>query len=177
MAITYGFFNAIQQSDGTYDRVYNSDQISDMFEGLVSDGVYESIDDAMIVTAAGGMNVQVGTGRMVIDGKWLKNDSKFDLTLASSHMQLNRWSAIVVRLDRSNRLIEIVEKAGTAATSPAKPTMTNNDSIVEKCLAYVYVGAGVSQISQTNITDTRANTSLCGWVSRSPSSVSATVSP
>ena len=164
MAITYGFFNAIQQSDGTYDRVYNSDQISDMFEGLVSDGVYESIDDAMIVTAAGGMNVQVGTGRMVIDGKWLKNDSKFDLTLASSHMQLNRWSAIVVRLDRSNRLIEIVEKAGTAATSPAKPTMTNNDSIVEKCLAYVYVGAGVSQISQTNITDTRANTSLCGWV-------------
>lgn len=34
MAITYGFFNALQQSDGTYDRVYNSDQISNMFEGL-----------------------------------------------------------------------------------------------------------------------------------------------
>lgn len=164
MAITYGFFNAIQQSDGTYDRVYNSDQISDMFEGLISDGVYESVGDAMVVTAAGGMAIQIGTGRMVIDGKWLKNDAKFDLTLASSNLQLSRWSAIVARLDRSNRLIEIVEKAGTAATSPTKPTMSNDDSIVEKCLAYVYVGAGVSEISQTNITDTRANASLCGWV-------------
>ena len=164
MAITYGFFNAIQQSDGTYDRVYNSDQISDMFEGLISDGIYESVGDAMVVTAAGGMNIQIGTGRMVIDGKWLKNDSKFDLTLAPSNLQLNRWSAIVARLDRSNRLIEIVEKAGTAATSPAKPVMINNDSIVEKCLAHVYVKAGTSEISQTNITDTRANTSLCGWV-------------
>ena len=62
MAITYGFFNAIKQSDGTYDRTYNADQMSTYFEGLVSDGVYESVDDAMQVLAGTGMQVQVGAG-------------------------------------------------------------------------------------------------------------------
>ena len=49
MAITYGFFNAIKQSDGTYDRMYNADQMSTYFEGLISDGIYESVDDGMQV--------------------------------------------------------------------------------------------------------------------------------
>ena len=52
MAITYGFFNAIKQSDGTYDRMYNADQMSTYFEGLISDGIYESVDDGMQVLAA-----------------------------------------------------------------------------------------------------------------------------
>lgn len=164
MAITYGFFNAVKQSDGTYDRAYNSEQMSDMFEGLISDGVYESVGDALLVTAKNGMTVQVGTGRMVIDGKWLKNDAKMDITLAASHLTLNRWSAIVARLDNSNRVITLVEKAGTPATSPEKPAMTESQTIKEKCLAYVYVAAGASSITQTNITDTRPDTSICGWV-------------
>lgn len=164
MAITYGFFNAVKQSDGTYDRAYNSEQMSDMFEGLISDGVYESVGDALLVTAKNGMTVQVGTGRMVIDGKWLKNDAKMDITLAASHLTLNRWSAIVARLDNSNRVITLVEKAGTPTTSPEKPAMTESQTIKEKCLAYVYVAAGASSITQTNITDTRPDTSICGWV-------------
>ena len=159
MAITYGFFNALQQSDGTYDRVYNSDQISNMFEGLISDGVYESVGNALIVKATSGLTVQVGTGRMIISGKWLKNDATVDITLASAHLTLNRWSAIVCRLDATNRVMTIVEKAGSPAT-----TMTNSSTIKEKCLAYVYVKAGATSVLQSDITDTRPNTSICGWV-------------
>nr|DAF77295.1 MAG TPA: Receptor Binding Protein [Caudoviricetes sp.] len=164
MAITYGFFNALQQSDGTYDRVYNSDQISNMFEGLISDGVYESVGNALIVKASSGLTVQVGTGRMIISGKWLKNDATVDITLAASHLTLNRWSAIVCRLDATNRVMTIVEKAGSPATNPTKPTMTNSSTIKEKCLAYVYVKAGATSVSQSDITDSRADTSVCGWV-------------
>ena len=47
MAITYGFFNAIKQSDGTYDRTYNADQMSTYFEGLVSDGFPSRIPSAV----------------------------------------------------------------------------------------------------------------------------------
>lgn len=164
MAITYGFFNALQQSDGTYDRVYNSDQISNMFEGLISDGVYESVGNALIVKASSGLTVQVGTGRMIIGGKWLKNDATTDITLTASHLTLNRWSAIVCRLDATNRVMTIVEKAGSPATNPTKPTMTNSSTIKEKCLAYVYVKAGATSVSQSDITDSRADTSVCGWV-------------
>lgn len=165
MAITYGFYNAIKQSDGTYDRVYNSEQISNMFEGLVTSGVYESVGDALIVKEKSGLTVEVGTGRIVMsDGKWMRNDAKLDITLAAAHLTLNRWSAIVVRADRTNRTITIVEKAGTPATNPTKPAITVSQTIEEKCLAYVYVGKGVTAITQANITDVRADASLCGWV-------------
>ena len=165
MAITYGFFNAIKQEDGTYDRVYNSDQISEMFEGLVTDGVYESVGEAMIVKATSGMTVQVGTGRIVMsDGKWLRNDARYNITLAGAHLTLNRWSAIVVQENKTDRTITIMEKAGTPATNPTEPSATNTTAIEEKILAYVYVGKGVTEIGQMNITDVRADNTVCGWV-------------
>lgn len=164
MSITYGFFNAIQTSDGTYDRTYTSEQISDMFEGLISDGVYESVGDAFIVTAKSGLTVEVGSGRMVIGNKWVKNDTKFDITLAAAHLTLPRYSAIIARVDQSNRIAEIVEVAGTPASNPLKPDITNNSTVHEKCLAYIYVPAGASTISQGHIQDTRADSTICGWV-------------
>jgi hypothetical protein len=42
--------------------------------------------------------------------------------------------------------------------------MTRTETVKEYCLAYVYIKAGVSQITASVIEDTRANESLCGWV-------------
>lgn len=164
MAITYGFFNAIKGSDGTYDRTYNADQMSTYFEGLVSDGVYESVGDAMQVVASSGMQVQVKSGRMLINSKWVKNDAAYPIAINAAHVTLNRYTAIVVRLDLSARTISIVAKDGDNATDPAKPTMTNSQTVKEMCLAYIYVGRGVTSISQANIEDTRPDNNVCGWV-------------
>lgn len=164
MAITYGFFNAIKQSDGTYDRTYNADQMSTYFEGLVSDGVYESVGDAMQVVASSGMQIQVKSGRMLINSKWVKNDAAYPITINAAHVTLNRYTAIVVRLDLSARTISIVAKDGDNATDPTKPTMTNSQTVKEMCLAYIYVGRGVTAISQANIEDTRPDNNVCGWV-------------
>lgn len=164
MAITYGFFNAIKQSDGTYDRTYNADQMSTYFEGLVSDGVYESVGDAMRVVASSGMQIQVKSGRMLINSKWVKNDAAYPIIINTAHVTLNRYTAIVVRLDLSARTISIVAKDGDNATDPTKPTMTNSQTIKEMCLAYIYVGRGVTSISQANIEDTRPDNNVCGWV-------------
>lgn len=164
MAITYGFFNAIKQSDGTYDRTYNADQMSTYFEGLASDGVYESVGDAMQVVASSGMQIQVKSGRMLINSKWVKNDAAYPITINAAHVTLNRYTAIVVRLDLSARTISIVAKDGDNATDPTKPTMTNSQTVKEMCLAYIYVGRGVTAISQANIEDTRPDNNVCGWV-------------
>ena len=153
MAITYGFFNAIKQSDGTYDRTYNADQMSTYFEGLVSDGVYESVDDAMQVLAGTGMQVQVGAGRAIIDSKWIKNTAAYPLIINAAHVTLNRYTAIIIRLDLSARTIVITTKDGENATTPVKPVITNSETIKELCLAYVYVGRGVTAITQANIED------------------------
>lgn len=164
MAITYGFFNAIKQSDGTYDRTYNADQMSTYFEGLVSDGVYEAVDDGMQVLAATGMQVQVGAGRAIIDSKWIKNTAAYPLTINAAHVTLNRYTAIVIRLDLFARTIAITTKDGENATAPVKPIITNSETIKEMCLAYIYIGRGVTSISQANIEDTRPDNDVCGWV-------------
>ncbi len=160
MAITYGFFNSV---DG--DRTYDADQMSKYFDGLVSDGVYESVGGALQVLAmsGGGMAVNVSTGRGLIDCKWLSNDTVLTLDITQSHPTLNRWTAVVLRLDRTNRLMEITTKDGTAASNPTKPSMQKDSSITELCLAYIYVAAGVTTISQANISDQRG-TNLCGFV-------------
>jgi hypothetical protein len=158
MAISYGFFNSIN-----HDRTYNADQMSEYFDGLVSNGVYESVGSAMQVTAGEGLAVNVQSGRAIIDCKWIKNDAAQAITLTTAHVLLPRYTAIVIRLDRASRMISIVAKDGTPASDPEKPSMTDDGQITELCLAYVYVGANASTITQANITDMRSS-DLCGWV-------------
>lgn len=161
MAVTYGFFNSLNG-----DRTYNADQMSEYFKGLVSDGVYESVGNALQVLASAtpDMNVNVQTGRALIDCKWCENDAVLTLPITAAHVTLNRYTAVVVQLDYTNRLISITTVDGTPATTPTKPAMTNTTVLKQICLAYVYVAAGVTSISQSAITDTRANTNICGWV-------------
>lgn len=161
MALTYGFFNSVNG-----DRVYNADQISGLFEGLITSGVYESVGNKLAVQANAGMTIQVATGRGWFAKRWLNNDAPYLIALAGSDVLLNRYAAIVVRVDRSNseRSVTVVPKYGEYGTTAVKPTMDHNDEVDEYCLAYVYIGAGVSEITQEDIEDTRSNNDLCGWV-------------
>lgn len=159
MAVTYGFFNSING-----DRKYNADQMSNYFEGLVSDGVYNGVGNSMVVQASSDMNITVGSGRAIIGSKWIKNDSALTLTVTGSHPTLNRWTAVVIKLDNVNRNISITTVDGTPASTPSKPTITNTQTTMYLVLAYVYVGAAVTSITQTNITDTRTDSTVCGWV-------------
>lgn len=158
MAITYGFFNSLN-----HDRTYNAAQITEYFDGLVSDGVYESVDGAMQVQAATGMNVDIQTGRAIIDCRWIRNDAVLTMPITASHVTLARYTAIMVRLDYSARTISIIAVDGTPATTPAKPEPTQTATVKDLVLAYLYIPAGATAIPQANIQDQRG-TSLCGWV-------------
>lgn len=158
MAITSGFFNSV---DG--DRKYNADDMSMYFEGLVSDGVYESVGGALQVKAISGMEIGVQSGRAIVNSKWMKSNATYNLTLTAAHVTFNRYTAIVVRLDMLNRTFTIEMKDGESATTPTKPVITNNNSVKELCLAYIYVAAGATAITQANISDMRGSSS-CPWV-------------
>lgn len=158
MAITYGFFNSISG-----DRVYDADQMSEYYEGLVSDGIYESVGSRFQVTAGEGMTVNVGTGRAIIKSKWLKNDAIFTAEITESSVMLNRYTAVVLRLDTSERTMTITTKDGEAASQPSKPDISSSGTIIEMCLAYIFVPKGSTSINQANIQDMRGS-SLCPWV-------------
>ena len=152
MAITYGFFNSVEG-----DRKYNADQMSEYFDGLISNGIYEDVGGALQVKAiaGGGMAVNVETGRGIINCKWINNSSVLTLDITAAHVTLNRYTAIVMRLDNVNRLMEITTKDGTAASTPVKPAMQNDATMTELCLAYIYIAASATSISQADIEDTR----------------------
>ena len=156
--VTYGFFNSV---DG--DRRYTADQMSNYFKGLISDGVYEGLGSAMVVTAGDSMTVNVGTGRAIIDCKWINLDGVEILDISPASPTQARYTAVVVRLDLTNRTISLMTKDGEPAASPEYPEITSTDLIKELCLAMVYVPANAVSILQTNIVDKRG-TDLCLWV-------------
>ena len=160
MALTYGFFNSVNG-----DRVYSADQMSEMFDGLISDGVFQNVGGAMHVVATSGLTVNVSAGRARINSQWAKVDTAYPITLNSAHVTLNRYTAICLRVDFANREIKLIARDGTNATAPTKPAPVRNEYYYDMILAYIYVGAGVTEIKQSNIEDTRANTDLCGIVS------------
>lgn len=156
--VTYGFFNSV---DG--DRRYTADQMSNYFRGLISDGVYEGLGSAMVVTAGDGMTVNVGTGRAIIDCKWINLNGVEILDISPASPTQARYTAVVVRLDLANRTIELDTVDGEPAASPEYPEITSTDLIKELCLAMVYVPANAVSILQTNIVDKRGS-DLCLWV-------------
>lgn len=161
MAWTNGFFNSING-----DRTYNAQQMSEIFKGLITDGVYESVGNKLAVQPNNGMTIQIATGRGWFGSHWVENTSPYTLTLEGSDVTLDRYAAIIVRVDESTgvRSVEPAVKYSALASKPSKPTMERTDTLKEYCLAYVYIKAGVTQITAANIEDTRGNTNLCGWV-------------
>ena len=162
MAITSGFFNSLKG-----DRKYNADDVNAYFEGLVGSGVVESVGNALVVKANNTMGVSVGTGKLIDSkGRWMKNTAVLNLTIDAADVTLNRYDAIVVKINASSakRTAEIYVKKGMLATSPTKPAIVQTENEEEYCLAYVYVRANSSVITQGNIIDTRLNSEICGFV-------------
>lgn len=159
MSLTYGFFNSL---DG--DRVYTAENVNTMFEGLISNGVYANFQDAFKVNAAGGLNITVGTGRAVVGNRWVKNDAAITLTLNAAHVTLNRYTKICLRADTGTRTVSLLAVDGENGSSPVKPAPVRTSTQYDAVLAYVYVPAGASVITASQIQDTRADTSVCGFV-------------
>ena len=158
---TSGFFNSVNG-----DRLYNADQMSAIFNGLITDGVYMSVGDRLAVSPNSGMTVQIGSGRGWFAKRWVDNTAAYLLTLEAADVTLNRWAAVCIRVDTTDaeRKAEPYIKYSDYATTPVKPTMERTEAVSEYCLAYVYLRARATAITAADITDTRADRNLCGWV-------------
>lgn len=161
MSVTYGFFNSVNG-----DRTYNADQISEYFLKLISNGVFATPSNAMQVQAAAGMTINVSAGWGFINCKWINNDAPYSLQLDAADVILNRIDRVVLHLDNSTpvRSITIEIKKGSVGVNPTPPALTRSGDVYELSLAQIYVGAGVTSITQAEITDERPDASVCGWV-------------
>lgn len=159
MTIRSSFFNSVGG-----DRVYDASIFADYFASFIGNGVFPQPSSGLQVIQNSNLNVSVSPGKGWINGYYLTNDDSYILTLPNADGALNRIDRIVMALNMTTRQIEIYVKRGTPAVSPLAPVLTRNGTIYELSLANVRVSAGALVITQSSITDTRSDNSVCGIV-------------
>ena len=151
MTISSGFFNS-----HNHDRLYDAEQLSSIFDGVIIDGVYENYGDAFMITANPEANssVLVGTGRAWFDHTWTLNDSTYALQLDPPNEMLGRIDAIVIDVDHRDdvRKNSIIYVKGSESTSNIPPSLVNEELHHQYPIAYITRPAGPdSPISQSQI--------------------------
>lgn len=155
-------------SDPNGDRAVSDSDIREVFKAVWSNGVttVRANGSDMQVQAVGGMKVKVMPGGCVIEGALGRNTREETINIAQAHPSLKRIDRIVVRLDLSDsvRNMLIYKKEGTPSTTPIAPNLVQQPNYYELALADIYVGAGVTDITSAVILDQRPDRELCGFV-------------
>lgn len=158
--LTSGFFNSLNS-----DRRYDAEQMSSIFDGIIRDGVYETVGDRFRVTPGDGMEVYVGAGRAWFDHTWTYNDGRIPLSLDAAETGLNRIDLIVLEVNRNEdtRANSVKVLTGTPATNPVEPEIVETANVKQYPLASVYVAAEVVGVAPSAITN-YVGTSRCPFV-------------
>lgn len=160
MAVTYGFYNSLNK-----DRVYNAEQMSSIFNGIITDGVFASIGGSLMPIAGTGMQVVVKTGKCWFNSTWTLNDALLPLDIPAADVSLTRIDAVVVEINSaiSTRANTIKVVKGTPSANPAKPALANTETLHQYALGYVTIGSGVTSITADKI-EVNVGKSTCPFI-------------
>jgi len=161
MAVTgndYGlFWDSVNE-----DRTYNADSFELWLKKFFTSGVFNG---ELQVTAYSGVTVAVSGGYSNVDGKVMFAPQQAEITLDAPNSTYPRIDTIVIRRDNTERQITIEKVTGAySGSSPVPTAPVRTGGIYELVLAQIYVGAGASIITQADITDTRMDSEICGYV-------------
>lgn len=153
----YGFFwNSLNG-----DRKYNADSFELWTKKFFISGVFA---DELVVTSSGGMDISVASGYVNADGKVKFFPSAMPFTISIADATNPRIDTVVVERNDGDRNIVVKVIEGEPSKTPEHHTPVRDGGIYQLILAEVYVGKAVSEIKQANITDTRPDPELCGYV-------------
>lgn len=142
MAETYGFFDS-----ENHDRPYTSAQMSQYFQGIVTNGVFDGIGKNL-VPYINGPYVKIPPGRAVVDCHWYNNDDtvalNFPITSASVRCIL------VLACDYIQRRIYPEIKQGTSVNLP---DITDTENIKYLKLANLQISSSTATVTKVCIGD------------------------
>lgn len=167
MAESSGFFQSewdedlqnpiTQEYTGYWDRSYVAREFADYFKLFIGNGVFNKPTNQLRVIPGEGLSVVVTPGWAFINGMWYHNDSNKQIVISENSTAQSRTDSIKVRY--SDGLRTIVASGFTGETS-----VIQGDNIYDLKLANIVVNPLVTSISAANITDTRPDTTVCGFV-------------
>lgn len=139
------------------DRVYDADSFGEWLRPFFKTGVFNG---ELQVLASSGMEVIVDTGNAFIEGKLKKFDSQTTLTVEQASANSTRIDSVICRRNDTDRDFTLMIVKGTTVA----PLPVRENGIYDIVLAHITVPASAVEIKQENITDTRMNADICGWV-------------
>ena len=173
MAMRYGYFDSEitgvdENGMPIFDRAETSDLFRMLFANLVSNGVLATPGDCFQVVAGAGMTVRIRPGFAMIKGAFAYDADEATVTLAAANANLPRVDRVVLRCNYHDRCCEIIVKTGTPSTVPVAPELLQpeNGDYYELGLALITVEANQAAITQSSISDTRADSSVCGLITQ-----------
>lgn len=160
-----GFFDANLVGE-EYDRVYLAQHFAAYFASFIGNGVFAEHSNQLQVMEVATPQMQVGVeeGQGWINGYWYENTDVNYLPIDVADGVLNRIDSVVLRLGFSERNMWLAVKKGTPNINPSAPEVTRTADYYELQLATISIPAGSIKITQAQITDTRMNQDVCGWV-------------
>lgn len=150
------------------DRAVTSEVLRQIYKRYFTNGVFGISDSTcfQVSVATGGAGVSIAPGACQIQGATGYEENAVTLEITPNSSNLPRIDTVVARLndnsDYRSIYFDILE--GTPAVTPTAPALTQSDSIWELGLCNISRPANSSVITNSNITDTRADSSRCGYV-------------
>lgn len=155
MAFTYGFYN-YNENDAD-QKLYDAIQMSQLFDGIITDGVYGHVGSCFRVTAMGGNlsnTVKIGTGRCWFNHTWSYNDTDYVLENAPGAPNLyDRIDAVVIDINsnKNARINKFKWVVGTESETPVKPTLNHDKYHNQYALCYIHREPGRNEIREVDI--------------------------
>ena len=124
-----GFFVSING-----DRKYSADDFGRMFDGVISDGIFQNWGRGYRVSKGSGRDIVIESGRAWFKGHWIENDSNKVYVLNEGSTDGDRYDAIFLKVDKSPNVraggIRVVQGTVGAAffSLPRTPIISKRSS-------------------------------------------------
>ena len=142
----------------TYDRAVDAEFFRSMWRLFFTDGVFANPSTNFQVLANSGMNIKVKPGTCFIKGVTGIEILDTDIVVPKASDISARTDIIVLRVDfTQNRSLSIELKENTT-------TLRRDSDVWEMQLASIHVKQNAMAINQSDITDTRLDSNVCGVV-------------
>lgn len=171
--LRFGFFDSEitgydEEDMPIFDRAESSDFLAMFISRIISDGVLAQPGDCFQVVAYEGMVLKVRPGFGIIKGRFAMDLQEFEITVPDAPASYRRIDRVILRANYLDRCCEIIIREGETGANPIAPDLMRPASgdYYELCLATVSVSAKQTVISQANITDTRPNSAVCGFITQ-----------
>ena len=145
---------------------YDADDASGYLATRLS-GVYSAEED-FSVTAQGGLSVQVSAGQAWVrparfKGRSIIMEQPTTVVLTEADPVRRRIDRIVLRYDAAAKKTSLQVLDGTPdSAAPAAPAISRTELVYDLCLAEIRRPAGSTAVTAADITDTRADETVCG---------------